>query len=225
MSNITSRGKFISFEGGEGVGKSTQIKILQDRLNNRGVDVIVTREPGGAPGAEEIRRLLLTGDTDKWIPMTEVLLFYASRVDHLERTIRPALAAGQWVISDRYADSTYAYQGAGHGLGATVIDEIHRIATGNFWPDMTILLDADPQEALSRATEREAAISKDLREDRYEKMTDNFHRRLRQAFLDIAARNPDRFRLVAAAGSIDDVSSRIWTLISTGLDLKADKNG
>ncbi|VAW06179.1 Thymidylate kinase, partial [hydrothermal vent metagenome] len=214
MSKI-SRGKFISFEGGEGVGKSTQINILRDRLQGRGIDVIVTREPGGAPGAEEIRTLLLTGEVDKWVPMTEVLLFYASRVDHLERTIRPALDAGQWVISDRYADSTFAYQGAGHGLGATVIDEIHRLATDNFWPDITILLDADPEEALKRATDREAAISEELREDRYEKMADNFHCRLRQAFLDIAARSPDRFRLVAAAGTIDDVSDHIWTQIAT----------
>ncbi len=220
-----ARGKFISFEGGEGVGKSTQINILRDRLRGRGIDVIVTREPGGAPGAEEIRTLLLTGEVDKWVPMTEVLLFYASRVDHLERTIRPALDAGQWVISDRYADSTFAYQGAGHGLGATVIDEIHRIATDNFWPDITILLDADPEEALKRATEREAEISEDLREDRYEKMAGNFHHRLRQAFLDIAARSPDRFRLVAAAGTIDDVSDDIWTQIATAFDLKADNDG
>ncbi len=220
-----ARGKFISFEGGEGVGKSTQINILRDRLRGRGIDVIVTREPGGAPGAEEIRTLLLTGEVDKWVPMTEVLLFYASRVDHLERTIRPALDAGQWVISDRYADSTFAYQGAGHGLGATVIDEIHRIATDNFWPDITILLDADPEEALKRATEREAEISENLREDRYEKMAGNFHHRLRQAFLDIAARSPDRFRLVAAAGTIDDVSDDIWTQIATAFDLKADNDG
>jgi len=209
-----SRGKFISFEGGEGTGKSTQVKTLQDKLRAKGIDVILTREPGGAPGAEKIRALLLTGDPEKWVPMTEVLLFYAARVDHLQRTILPALKAGKWVITDRYADSTFAYQGAGHGIAATVIQQIHRITTDNFWPDMTILLDADPKEGLLRANNREAEISENLREDRFEKMAGNYHQRLRKAFLEIAAENPDRFHVIPAAGSIDAVARRIWQQVT-----------
>jgi len=179
-----------------------------------GIDVILTREPGGAPGAEEIRGLLLTGDPDKWFPMTEVLLFYAARVDHLKRTISPALEAGKWVITDRYADSTFAYQGAGHGLETSIIEDIHRIATDNFWPDITILLDADPEEGLKRANDREAKISANFREDRFEKMAGDYHQRLRAAFLEIAADNSDRFRIVSATGSRDDVAARIWKHIT-----------
>ncbi len=205
-----SKGKFISFEGGEGTGKTTQVKLLRDRLITEGKDVILTREPGGAPGAEEIRQLLLTGNPDKWVPMTEVLLFYAARVDHLKRTIQPALQAGKWVICDRYADSTFAYQGAGHGLGASVVEEIHRITTDDFWPDMTILLDIDPEAGLRRANAREADISEDKREDRFEKMAQGYHQRLRQAFLQIADKNQDRFRVITAEGSISQVADNIW---------------
>lgn len=205
-----SRGKFISFEGGEGCGKSTQVKILRNRLLDEGIDVIVTREPGGAPGAEKIRQLLLTGEPEQWLPMTEVLLFYGARVDHLERTIRPALAAGKWVISDRYADSTFAYQGAGHGLNSAVIQEIHRISTGDFWPDMTILLDMPQEQGLARANQREAARSEDSREDRFEKMPSDYHRRLAQAFLTRAGDNPDRFRVVPADGTMEQVAALIW---------------
>ena len=215
-----SKGIFISFEGGEGCGKTTQGKLLQEHLKDRGIDVILTREPGGAAGAEEIRQLLLTGDPDKWVPMTEVLLFYAARVDHLKRTILPALGAGKWVISDRYADSTFAYQGAGHGLGAAVIQDIHRIATDDFWPHMTILLDIEPEAGLGRANVREAALSEDSREDRFERMTGNYHHRLRQAFLSIAQQNSERFRVISAAGSVGEVAGRIWQQVAMtfGLD-------
>lgn len=204
------RGKFISFEGGEGTGKSTQVTLLRDHLTGQGLDVVVTREPGGAPGAEEIRKLLLSGDPDKWVPMTEILLFYAARVDHLQRTVLPALRQGKWVITDRYADSSFAYQGAGHGLSLAVVQKIHKIATDDFWPDLTLLLDGEVEKGLGRATEREAASQADQREDRFEKMEGSFHQRLRQAFLDIAAENKDRFRVVAAEGSIAEVSDRIW---------------
>ena len=215
-----NKGKFISFEGGEGTGKSTQVKILRDQLAAQGINVVLTREPGGAPGAEEIRQLLLTGDPDKWVPMTEVLLFYAARVDHLHRTVLPALEAGKWVITDRYADSTFAYQGAGHGLGADVIKDIHRITTNDFWPDMTILLDSDPEQGLSRATLREAELSEGEREDRFEKMTRDYHDRLRHAFLDLAQNNPDRYRVVSADGDIPSVAERIWHQVTTTFDLK-----
>lgn len=209
-----SEGKFISFEGGEGTGKTTQVKLLRDKLVSQGIDVVLTREPGGAPGAEEIRSLLLTGDPDKWAPMTEVLLFYAARVDHLNNTILPALKSGKWVITDRYADSTFAYQGAGHGLGAAVVQEIHRIATDDFWPHMTVLLDIEPKAGLGRANEREAAISEDKREDRFEKMAEDYHHRLRQAFQGIAKENPDRFRVIPAEGSVTQVASRIWQQVA-----------
>ena len=214
-----NKGKFISFEGGEGTGKSTQVKILYDHLTAQGIDVVLTREPGGAPGAEEIRQLLLTGEPDKWVPMTEVLLFYAARVDHLNSTVIPALESGKWVITDRYADSTFAYQGAGHGLGASVVKEIHRITTNDFWPDMTVLLDIEPEAGLGRANEREAAISEDKREDRFEKMEGSYHHRLRHAFLDIAEQSPDRFRVISAEGTINQVADRIWQQVAKTFDL------
>ncbi|NOZ41650.1 MAG: dTMP kinase [Alphaproteobacteria bacterium] len=212
-------GKFISFEGGEGVGKSTQVALLRRRLAELGIPVMLTREPGGAPGAEEIRRLLLTGTPDKWDPMTEVLLFYAARVDHLNRTVLPALGRGTWVITDRYADSTIAYQGAGHGLDVAVVDEIHRIATGDFWPDLTIILDEDPALGLRRAMVRESTIDKEQREDRFEQMTVEFHQNLRQAFLNIAGQNPDRCRVVAASGTIAGVAGDIWQQVATAFSL------
>jgi len=214
-------GKFISLEGGEGVGKSTQARLLRDYLEDQGIRVILTREPGGAPGAEEIRKLLVTGSPDKWDPMTEVLLFYAARVDHLNRTVRPALAQGIWVISDRYADSTIAYQGAGHGLEAGVILDIHRISTGDFWPDLTLILDADPARGLDRATQREAALCAQQREDRFEKMEQHFHRNLRQAFLDIAEENPQRCRVISASGTVEQVTGHIRQQLATGFGLKS----
>ncbi|PCI43883.1 MAG: thymidylate kinase, partial [Alphaproteobacteria bacterium] len=139
---------------------------------------------------------------------------------HLKRTILPALGAGKWVISDRYADSTFAYQGAGHGLGAAVIQDIHRIATDDFWPHMTILLDIEPEAGLGRANVREAALSEDSREDRFERMTGNYHHRLRQAFLSIAQQNSERFRVISAAGSVGEVAGRIWQQVAMtfGLD-------
>lgn len=214
-----ARGKFISFEGGEGAGKSTQASLLRDQLVGRGIDVILTREPGGAPGAEEIRQLLVTGEPDKWLPMTETLLFYAARIDHLERTVRPALEQGTWVITDRYADSTFAYQGAGHGLAREVVQQIHQVATGNFWPDLTLILDTDPKSGLARANDREAAISEMKREDRFEKMAESFHGRLRQAFLDIADQNPDRCRVVPWGGTISKVAEHIWQQVAVNFGL------
>jgi len=194
---------------------------LQQRLASRGIDVILTREPGGAPGAEKIRKLLLTGDVDKWLPMTEVLLFYAARVDHIERTIRPAIRSGKWVITDRYADSTFAYQGAGHGLGQDVIEEIHRISTNDFWPDLTILLDGQPEQGLARANSRESVLAEDIREDRFEKMETGYHQRLRSAFLKRAEQNPRRIQIVSARGNIAEVSERIWQPVAQIFDLKS----
>lgn len=220
MTVKSSWGKFISFEGGEGVGKSTQVHLLRDQLVGMGIDVVLTREPGGSAGAEEIRKLLVSGDTDKWTPMTEVLLFYAARVDHLKRTILPALSQGKWVITDRYADSTFAYQGAGHGLGQETIQDIHRITTEDFWPDVTILLDSDPLLGLQRANDREANITVDKREDRFEKLEDSFHNQLRLAYLKIAENNPQRYRVVSADGTISEVFERLWLQLSTTLGIR-----
>ncbi len=183
--------KFITLEGGEGAGKTTQIKLLADALKAGGLDPIITREPGGSPAAEVIRSLLVEGAVDRWQPMTEALLNFAARLEHVQATIEPALAAGRWVLCDRFADSTVAYQGYGHDLGRAVIDELHRLVLGYFQPDLTVILDIPVAEGLARATNRERAEGS--REDRYEHMDEGFHQRLRDGFLDIdAAQEPDK---------------------------------
>tara|TARA_R110002096_G_scaffold416576_1_gene619139 strand:+ start:6312 stop:6938 length:627 start_codon:yes stop_codon:yes gene_type:complete len=206
---VTKAGKFITFEGGEGVGKSTQVKILAEKLSKTGIDVVLTREPGGSPGAEEIRALLVKGSTDKFAPMTEALLHNAARAEHLEKTVKPALDAGKWVISDRYADSTLAYQGYGQGVDLTTLLDLHRVATGDFWPDLTIILDGNE---LDRATAREQENSD--KEDRYERMGGDFHKKLQKSFLDIATKNPQRCTVVSAAGTIEGVAKRVWEIVN-----------
>ncbi len=206
---MTKAGKFITFEGGEGVGKSTQVKILAEKLSKTGIDVVLTREPGGSPGAEEIRALLVKGSTDKFAPMTEALLHNAARAEHLEKTVKPALDAGKWVISDRYADSTLAYQGYGQGVDLTTLLDLHRAATGDFWPDLTIILDGNE---LDRATAREQENSD--KEDRYERMGGDFHKKLQKSFLDIATKNPQRCTVVSAAGTIEGVAKRVWEIVN-----------
>jgi len=205
---VTNPGKFITFEGGEGVGKSTQVNIIVKKLTDLGIDVVQTREPGGAPGAEEIRALLVTGGTDKWQPMTEALLHNAARAEHLDVTVKPALAAGKWVISDRYTDSTIAYQGYGQGISTETLLDLHRLSTGDFWPELTIILDG---HELHRAKSRE--IENASNEDRYERMGEDFHQKLRQSFRDIAKKNEKRCVLVSADGTIDDVAERVWKII------------
>ncbi|MBM3566055.1 MAG: dTMP kinase, partial [Alphaproteobacteria bacterium] len=178
--------RFITFEGGEGAGKSTQVKRLAEQLRARSIDPVLTREPGGCPGAEDIRTLLVTGEPGRWSPLTEALLNYAARREHLDRTILPVLKAGRWVISDRFADSTVAYQGYGHGLGAEAIDRIHALVVGDFAPDLTLILDIPVDEGLKRAAARPGS------ETRYERMAGGFHERMRRGFLEIAGREPDR---------------------------------
>ena len=203
-----AKGKFITFEGGEGVGKSTQVKILAEKLVTEHIDVVLTREPGGSPGAEEIRALLVKGSTDKWSPMTEALLHNAARAEHLSKTVKPALDAGKWVISDRYADSTLAYQGYGQGVDLKILLEMHKVATGDFWPDLTIILDG---HELDRANAREQENTD--KEDRYERMGDEFHKKLQESFLDIAKNNPDRCVVISAKGTIEEVAERIWQVV------------
>ncbi|WP_417842957.1 dTMP kinase [Thalassospira sp.] len=207
----TPSGIFISFEGGEGSGKSTQIRFLEQWFRHRGRDVIVTREPGGSPGAEEIRALLLTGDPGRWDAVTEALLMFASRRDHVERTIRPAIAQGQVVLCDRFADSSVAYQGYGHGLGADFIRQLWKLAVNDFKPDLTLMMDLPIETGLARAGARFANVS--AAEDRFEKMGRAFHQRLQQGFHEITAAEPDRCRVVDADGDVQTVAARVASVV------------
>lgn len=182
--------RFISLEGGEGAGKSTQIKLLNAWLNHQDIATCLTREPGGSPGAEQIRNLVLKGATDRWTGMTEALLITAGRAEHVERRVKPALEAGEWVLCDRFFDSSIAYQGAGRGLGIERVKQLQSLALGEFEPDLTLILDLPVEIGLSRAIARESAKS-DM-EDRFERMDTSFHETLRAAFLKIAEHEPSR---------------------------------
>ena len=205
------RGKFITLEGGEGVGKSTQIRRLIARLSAQGKEVVATREPGGSPGAESIRDLVLRGAADRWSPMTETLLMYASRRDHIERVITPALAEGKWVVCDRYADSTRAYQGAAGGVEPAFIAALEAHVLGDVRPDLTLIFDLDPKIGLARAADRAGA------EMRFESKGEAFHIWLRQAFLDIAALEPQRCAVIAAQGSLEAVEALVWSAVQDRL--------
>jgi dTMP kinase len=206
-----TRGRFVTLEGGEGAGKSTQLRLLAEALEARGIDVVTTREPGGSPGAEEIRRLLVDGEPGRWGAVTEALLHTAARRDHLERTVWPALDAGQWVLCDRFFDSTMAYQGYGLGLGRDLIGSLQRLALGDFAPDLTVILDLPVEDGLARAASRPGA------EDRYQRMDRAFHGRLRAGFLDIAAREPVRCAVVNACGTVEAVQAAILAAIDDRL--------
>ena len=206
-------GRFITLEGGEGTGKSTQIKRLASALEQRGIQVLASREPGGSPGAEQIRKLMVEGEPGRWDAITETLLAYAARADHVARTIGPALRAGTWVISDRFNDSTFAYQGAGRGLDRETIRRIDSAVLDDFQPDLTLILDLDVTLGLKRANARAGV------ENRFEKFGADFHEKLRQAFLDIARRNPDRCRLIDASGTEDQVAEAIFAAVSRRFDL------
>ncbi|MFN9032864.1 MAG: dTMP kinase [Alphaproteobacteria bacterium] len=198
-----SGGLFISFEGGEGVGKSTQVRRLAARLQAAGREVVTTREPGGSPGAEAIRNLVLNGSADRWSPVTETLLMYASRRDHIERTLRPALDRGAVVLCDRYADSTRAYQGAAGGADPELIQALETFILEDVRPDRTLVFDLDPELGLARALGRPDA------EARFESKGLDFHRRLRAGFLAIARDEPERCRIVDASGDPDTVEARV----------------
>ena len=207
------RPRFITLEGGEGAGKSTQAKRVAEALKTRGISCIVTREPGGSPGAEEIRKLLVEGEPGKWDALTETLLMFAARADHVAHTIRPALDAGNWVICDRFTDSTYAYQGVGRGLVREKITEIQWAVLGNFAPDFTLILDLPVDAGLRRAGARKSA------ETRFEQFDKDFHEKLRTAFRDIARREPDRCVLIEAQGTEDEVAPLIWNTIAKRYNL------
>ena len=205
------RGKFISFEGGEGAGKSTQARILRDRIESHGRSVLLTREPGGSPGAEEIRKLLVEGEPERWTPLAETLLFLSARADHVARRIEPALAAGTWVISDRFSDSTFVYQGIARGLGIDTVRRLSRAALGDFAPDLTILLDVDPDSGLKRAGRRGQA------EDRFERFDAAFHARLRDGFLQLAAEEPVRCAVVDGSVEAAAVAADVWRIVGERL--------
>ncbi len=204
-------GRFITFEGGEGAGKSTQVGLVAARLNALGIDVQVTREPGGTPGAEAIRELVVHGRVDRWSAVSEALLINAARADHVARVIRPALDAGRWVICDRYIDSTLVYQGSGKGMPRDDLVALHRLATSNLMPDVTIVLDARLDVSASRLSAR-GQREPDLG-TRFEAHPHDFHRAIAEAFRAVAASFPDRCRLVDGNGSVDQVSTAVWAEI------------
>lgn len=223
MNAVASRkepGRFITFEGGEGAGKSTQIEMLADRLQEAGLSVVVTREPGGSPSAEDIRKLLVSGAIWRWDPLTELLLHNAARREHIRNLIRPVLNRGRWVLCDRFVDSTMAYQGYGHGLGRKVVQDTHRIISDGLMPDLTLILDLPTEVGLARAKARNDAVAEKLakegqkREDRYERMAKPFHRRLRRGFLDIAERDPKRCKVINANRNVEAVAADIWTAVA-----------
>lgn len=204
---MSARGRFIALEGGEGVGKSTQLKALSEALEQRGIDCLTTREPGGSDGAEGIRKLLLEGDDSRWSIEAEALLFAAARADHVAKTIRPALDSGHWVLSDRFIDSSLAYQGGGGGLGIDRVRQLHEFATGGFLPDRTLVLVLD--DGHKRALARDGEGS-----DRIGGRPSSFHSAVEAAFRTIAAEEPARVRLIDASGSPDDVTARLLGAIA-----------
>jgi dTMP kinase len=202
------RGRFISLEGGEGAGKSTQLKALATVLRGRGLEVVETREPGGSPGAEAIRRLLLEGGDDRWTPGAEALLFAAARADHVARTIRPAVERGAWVLSDRFLDSSLAYQGGAAGVGIETVRALHEIGSQGFLPDRTLLLELSPQTVAERLSIRDAEGS-----DRIGGRGGDFHERVAQAFRQLAEEEPERFRRVDAGGAPEEVTARLLAAV------------
>ncbi|HEY2753061.1 dTMP kinase [Phenylobacterium sp.] len=206
-----AQGRFITFEGGEGAGKSTQLKRLAARLEVGGREVVATREPGGSPGAESIRELVLKGAADRWSPVTETLLMYAARRDHVERVIRPAVGRGAWVVCDRFADSTRAYQGAAGGTDPGLIAALETFTLEETRPDLTLIFDLPVHVGLERAHARAGS------EMRFESKGQAFHERLREGFLAIARGEPQRCAVIDATGSLEEVEARVWTAVEDRL--------
>lgn len=202
-------GRFITLEGGEGAGKSTQLKALAAALAGRGIDVVTTREPGGSAGAEAIRELLLNGDQDRWGARAEALLFAAARADHLEKTILPALAAGKWVLCDRFLDSSRAYQSEGSGLDDADIVALHQFGSKGLLPDRTLVLQLPEAEAEARAAVRDGGTA-----DRFGARDKAFHRKVAEAFVRYAAEEPERLRLIDASGSAATVTGRLMDALA-----------
>lgn len=216
-------GQFITFEGGEGAGKTTQAKMLADALEKVGVEVILTREPGGTFGAESIRKLVLEGTDDRWSGMTELLLMYAARLDHVEKLIKPALERGAWVISDRFSDSSLAYQGYARDLGAERVRAVHDVVMEGFNPDLTLVFDMDVYLSMKRVETRADLDDEDL--TRFDKAGQSFHSTIRDAFLDIADKEPQRVKVIDADGSRQTVQARILHAVTARYPEFAGKLG
>jgi dTMP kinase len=207
------RGKFITFEGGEGAGKSTQVSILAKRLQALGLAVVVSREPGGSAGAEAIRHVLLSGAAKPLGPHAEAILFAAARADHLRQTIKPALERGDWVISDRFADSTRIYQGVLGNVDARLISRLEKITVGELGPDLTIILDIPPEQGLARVTARRG----DAPIDRFEAEAFDFHKKLREAYLELAEGEPKRCAVINAGADPATVAEFVWAVVDARL--------
>lgn len=207
------RGKFIALEGGEGAGKSTQARLLAEALRQRGLDVVNTREPGGTPGAEAIRALLLSTEGEGWLPRAEALLFAAARSDHVERLIEPALAVGKWVICDRYVDSSRAYQGGAGGLTDDEVIGLHRIGVGGLLPDTTLLIEVSPEEAAKRLAHRDAGVA-----DRIGGRGSEYHAAVAATFSRLAVGEPQRFARIDGNGSTATTHDRILTALAPLLE-------
>jgi dTMP kinase len=201
---VSARGRFVSLEGGEGVGKSTQLQALQEALQGRGLRVVTTREPGGSPGAEAIRKLLLEGEETRWTPRAEALLFAAARADHIAKTIVPALERGEWVLSDRFLDSSLAYQGEAGGLGVDAVRDLHRFGSLDFLPDRTLVLMLEGDDAAARARVRDGNAG-----DRIGSRPPSYHAAVEAGFREMAKRESGRVRLVDASGSAPTVTARL----------------
>ena len=204
---MSQQGRFITLEGGEGVGKSTQVGALADAIRGHGIDVVETREPGGSEGAERIRELLLTGSDDRWGAEAEALLFAAARADHVEKVIRPALLAGKWVVSDRFVDSSLAYQGGAGGLGIEAVREINAFGIGESFPDRSLVLMLDEGSARAQARDSEGS-------DRIGGRDADYHHKVATAFRLVAAEEPERVKLIDASGSPGEVTGRLLDAIA-----------
>ena len=204
-------GRFITFEGGEGGGKSTQTRLLQDALASNGIESILTREPGGSAGAEEIRELIVTGSADRWDPLTELCLLYAARRDHWLKVIKPKLEQGIWVISDRFADSSIVYQGYAGDIDIDTVLNIHNVVLGEVWPDLTIVLDLPPELGLERSYKRDTANNS--KDTRFEKRELHFHNLLREGFQFLHSKSPDRICVIDGTKTIKEVEIEVFSII------------
>ena len=205
---MSRKGRFIALEGGEGAGKSTQSRLLAEALRTRGIEVVVTREPGGTAGAESIRALLLGTEGEGWLPRAEALLFAAARSDHVERLIRPALESGQWVICDRYVDSSRAYQGGGSGLTDAELLDLHRIGSQGLLPDLTLLIEVTPETAAERLARRDGAEA-----DRIGGRPAEYHARVARAFAALAEEEPARFARIDGNGPVERTHAAILAAV------------
>jgi dTMP kinase len=216
-------GRFLTFEGGEGAGKSTQIKRLKTRLAGAGIEALVTREPGGSPGAESVRRMLLGGRVKPLGPEMEAVMFAAARADHVDTTIRPAIEAGRWVLCDRFADSTRVYQGEA-GVDTAFLDRLETLAVAGYRPDLTILIDVPPATGLARVAARSATAGAPD-PDRFETDGESVHARRRDLFLELAGRQPERFLVVDGTARVEEVEQTIWEAVRRRFSISAGEGG